>query len=157
MPQVADGASRGSTPAGWKPGLHEFGIQRPEVGATRVRHLGLADSPGAPKTPGASMSAGAGQYFEIEEAWRAAIRPPDIRPALGLHRLDSITAFDCDKRCVIGHSKGGFFLPDKDEDTLDTWPTEDSWAQAVRKRTSLDSSRLRDPKAWTVQCRPAGY
>ncbi len=95
--------------------------------------------------------------FAGENEWKAAIRSLDARPASARVLLDAVAAFDWDESHAIGRGNDGFFLLDKDNDSLETWATEEPWARAVRTRTQLDPDRLRNPKAWTLQYRDGAY
>ncbi len=94
--------------------------------------------------------------YETEGAWWQARRELGARQQ-GATMAGHVTAFNVDERYAIGDCYEGFFLLDKQDDFLQTWPTRTVWATEVRSRTTLDPNRLHDPKAWHVQYRPAGY
>lgn len=96
--------------------------------------------------------------YTSEAAWRASARELGARPARLDSALDDILGFACDKRYAIGcATHGGYFLLDKDENTLETWPTREEWLPEVAARTRLNPARLKNPKAWHVQYRPPEF
>lgn len=98
--------------------------------------------------------------FGDEAALAAAVREKGIRLAPdrdALQRITDITGYAADDRYAIGHSAGGYFLLDMQEDRVETWPRPAEWEMAVQARTRLDPAHLRDPKSWWVQHRPEGY
>ena len=95
--------------------------------------------------------------YESEEEWRQACGELGARQS-GDTLLNHVTGFNRDERYVIGHSNsGGFFLLDKDRDSLETWPEEAPWAKEIRSRTALDPDELLDATSWQLQYRSAGY
>lgn len=91
--------------------------------------------------------------YASRDEWLNAGKELGVSPSDKHSEVSGITGFAANEHHVIGKHGAGYFILDIDDNRLDTWEFEASWARAVLEKTRLHPHELTNPKSRFVQTR----